>query len=191
MKVHGVAFRKPFPLGGTNQPNPQGRRKDKCKETLSQGSWGYFLLVFLTKRSQYQGTERTGQRASLGTEGWGRSQISSCNMGFLKTLQLTCSLCQAEQLSVSLSLLSTFQVSPCFLSLSPHLTPCVPPRRARQLSSLPKRFLPGFKSQSKLHLNNTEQISSTAFPLHEYFIRLLGAKPVGGGIKLTARTHGC
>ena len=123
---------------------------------------------------------------SLGTEGWGRSQLGSRNVGSLKTLQLTGSRCLQSSSHLPLP---TSQVSPCFLP--PRLTLCVPPRRARQLSSLPKRLLPGFKSQSKSHLNNTEQISSTAFPPHEYFIRLLGAKPVGGGIKLTARTHGC
>lgn len=75
------------------------------------------------------------------------------------------------------------QLSPSFLSL---------PLSLPGTSQPAQRLLPGFKPHLKLlHLNNTEQISSTASPPNEYFIRQPGAKAVGGGITLTAWTHGC
>lgn len=187
MKVRGVAFHQPFPLGGTNRTlRAEGRRKDKCKETLSRGSRGYFVPAFLMRQLKTGNTE-DWQRSIPGDGDLGSLlQLMRLGGGSLQTLQLPRSLCQTEQQSMSHLPLCISQVSPRFPSLR-----VSPPRRARQLSSLPQRLLPGFKSQSKLQPNNMEQISSTAFPPHEYFIRQLGAKPVGGGIKLTARTHEC
>lgn len=58
MKVCGVAFHQPFPLGGTNQTlRAEGRRKDKCKETLSRGSRGYFVPAFLRRQLKPGDTE--------------------------------------------------------------------------------------------------------------------------------------
>lgn len=191
MKVHGVAFHKPFPLGGANQPNPQGRGKEKgqAKGDTEPRKLGLFSPCPSYKTQPASGDREDRSESIPGDRGLGPlpNRLMRCGV----SQDPAAHLCQAEQLSKARCPLSGSDVSPCLLSLPPHLTLRVPPRRAGQLSSLPKRLLPGFKSQSKLHLNNTEQISSTAFPPHEYFIRLLGAKPVGGGIKLTARTHGC
>lgn len=71
MKVRGVAFHQPFPLGGTNQTlRAEGRRKDKCKETLSQGSRGYFVPAFLMRQL------KTGD-----TEDWQRSISGDGDLG--------------------------------------------------------------------------------------------------------------
>lgn len=71
MKVRGVAFHQPFPLGGTNQTlRAEGRRKDKCKETLSQGSRGYFVPAFLMRQL------KTGD-----TEDWQRSIPGDRDLG--------------------------------------------------------------------------------------------------------------
>lgn len=77
MKVRGVAFHQPFPLGGTNRTlRAEGRRKDECKETLSRGSRGYFVPAFLMRQL------KTGN-----TEDWQRSIPGDGDLGSL--LQLT------------------------------------------------------------------------------------------------------
>lgn len=76
MKVRGVAFHQPFPLGGTNRTlRAEGRRKDKCKETLSRGSRGYFVPAFLMRQL------KTGN-----TEDWQRSIPGDGDLGSLLQL---------------------------------------------------------------------------------------------------------